>query len=311
MSLLRNIQESAIDPQVDIASILRKCKVLSFRLGYEKFKIWVDQELNGYNDITNLPDYRILTVQSKGHFTGPAGSGLRNADIPLSSVDKDFRQYLEKSYLVQPTSVYVSMLEKSKHGESLQEPWPPDIVAHVGRGIYMYMTCMTAWKVIPYASLVNLIETVRNKVLSFVLEIELEDPDAGEVNPQKQSIPQDKVAQVFNTQIYGNVGNLSEGGRDYKQIATMNIQESNLESLKEYLKAAGIPEKEIIQLENAIKEDDISEIKKTKKLSPRVSGWLGSIASGIAQGLIPIAQGINANLITQSLLIYYGILPGF
>lgn len=69
MSLLRDIQDAAINSDIDISTVLRQCKVLAVRLGNDNFKKWVDQELNGYNKIDDLPDYRILTVQSKGHFS--------------------------------------------------------------------------------------------------------------------------------------------------------------------------------------------------------------------------------------------------
>jgi hypothetical protein len=82
MSLLREIQATAVDSSSDIATLLRKCKILAFRLGNDDFKNWIDQELNGYSEISDLPQYRKISVQSGGHFSGPFGSGLNNAPIP-------------------------------------------------------------------------------------------------------------------------------------------------------------------------------------------------------------------------------------
>jgi len=48
VSLLREIQEAAIDSRVELTTLLRKCKVLAARLGNVEFKEWVEQELNGY-----------------------------------------------------------------------------------------------------------------------------------------------------------------------------------------------------------------------------------------------------------------------
>ena len=70
MTLLRDIQDAAINSEIDISTVLWQCKVLAVRLGNENFKNWVDQELNGYKIIDNLPDYRILSVDSKGDFSG-------------------------------------------------------------------------------------------------------------------------------------------------------------------------------------------------------------------------------------------------
>ncbi|MBF0290686.1 MAG: hypothetical protein HQK86_00860 [Nitrospinae bacterium] len=47
MSLLRDIQTAAVAPDTDVATLLRKCKILAVRLGNDDFKAWVDHELNG------------------------------------------------------------------------------------------------------------------------------------------------------------------------------------------------------------------------------------------------------------------------
>ena len=49
MSLLRQIQDAAIDSSIDLPTLLRKCKVLAARLGNEDFKRWIDNELVGYD----------------------------------------------------------------------------------------------------------------------------------------------------------------------------------------------------------------------------------------------------------------------
>ena len=54
MSLLREIQSDAIDKNVDISVVLRKCKVLAARLGNKNFKLWVERELNGYKSREDL-----------------------------------------------------------------------------------------------------------------------------------------------------------------------------------------------------------------------------------------------------------------
>lgn len=79
----------------------------------------------------SLPEYRLLEVHSKGHFSGPFNSGLRDADIPLSCIPKDFREMLEKSYLVQPVAALDNVV-KNSDGSNPREPWDPDFVALVG-----------------------------------------------------------------------------------------------------------------------------------------------------------------------------------
>ena len=225
MTILRSIQEEAVDSEVKLSSLLRRCKILAARLGNNDFKNWVDSELNGYNTERDVPEYRILNVNSKGHFAGPFQSGLRNADIPLMSIPKDFRDGLQKSYLMEPIAALESLAEDATEA-SVQEPWNPDLVAFVGREIYQNYNCMQAWKVIPINAIVATLDTVRTRVLNFVLEIEAENPNAGEGYTDTDPVRQEKVSQIFNTYITGNVGNIASGGSNFTQEASF-ISENN------------------------------------------------------------------------------------
>ena len=306
MSLLRDIQSDVIDSSVDISVILRKCKVLAARLGNKPFEKWVDEELNGYSDHKTLPDYRIATVLSKGHFSGIAGSGLKNADIPLGCIPEEYRKNMGTSHFMQPIAAYVALLKNSK-GDNFQEPWLPDFVAHFAQKIYRNMNCMVAWKVIPHTSIVEIIEAVRNRILNFVLEIEKEAPDAGEAKLNKPPIPQDRVTQVFNTTIYGNVGNIADGNQNVTQTATISVAENDVESLKSFLLSIGVPKGEVKKLEVALSQDAATDVKKNKILGFSVLGWIGSISAKIATGAVSVIKGVGSELIVKAILLYYGV----
>ena len=305
MSLLRDIQDAAINSEIDISTVLRKCKVLAVRLGNENFKNWVDQELNGYNNIDNLPDYRILSVDSKGYFSG-GSLRVNNANIPLIFIPEQFRESLSNAYCVQPISEYESLLKSSK-SENFQEQWPSELVVAYGNRIYQNQTCISAWKVIPYGSIVSLVDSVRNRVLNFVLEIESEAPDAGEALLNKPPLPQDRVTQFFNTNIYGNVGNIAEGSTNITQSSTLNVYKDDFSSLKKQLLELGVPDSEIDELESAINTDDKKEVIKNKSLGAKVSSWLGNLLTKSAQETIPIIQNLSAKLINKAILLYYGL----
>lgn len=234
MSLLRDIQAAAIDSEVPLATLLRKCKVLAARLGNAEFKQWIEDELNGYKSLDSLPEYRKLYVNSKGHFSGPFQSGLRNADIPLSCIPEKFRKNLSQSHMKEPIAALEALAEKSDSSTAM-EPWDPDLVAHVGGKIYKNMNCMQAWKVIPISAVIAALDSVRTRVLSFVLEIETEAPDAGEAELNSNPVPQEKVHQIFNTYISGNVQNLATASTNVHQSATYN--DANPELFKNILAA--------------------------------------------------------------------------
>lgn len=230
MSLLREIQDAAIDSTVSLATLLRKCKVLAARLGSQEFKTWIENELSGYKETDNLPDYRVFRVHSKGHFSGPFKSELRDVNIPLSCIDKRLREDLSYTYLTQPIASLETLFNESKDSGSgtLSEPWDPDVVAYVGEGIYEGMNCLQAWKVIPTSRIVAALDAVRNRILNFVLEIEAESPDAGEAPINSNPVPQEKVQHIFNTYITGNVQNVATGSTHFKQEAVSRTENDKL-----------------------------------------------------------------------------------
>ena len=63
MTLLQEIQAETSSSGGDLATILRKCKILAARLGSEEFARWITWELDGYPDDQPIPPYRRLAVQ--------------------------------------------------------------------------------------------------------------------------------------------------------------------------------------------------------------------------------------------------------
>ena len=180
-----------------LASLLRQCKILATRLGSAEFGAWVDNELSGYKSVDDLPDYRIFQVSSKGDFFGRYKQ-LRNADIPLSRIPENYRESISHCYLRESVASIEALVEESAEG-LISVPWNSDFVASVSAEIYQDMRCMEAWKVLSRTSLIAILDEIRNRILSFVLEIEAENPEAGEAEINSEPVPSEKVTQIFNT----------------------------------------------------------------------------------------------------------------
>lgn len=276
MSLLRQIQDSAIDSKVNVPSLLRMCKILAARLGNDDFKQWLDNELSGYPSIEGLPEYRVLSVNSKGHFSGLYGSGLRNADIPLRCVPKELREKLGHAYMLQAAAAMESLIIGKS--PSLCEPWNPDLVAHVAGDIYENMICMQAWKVIPSGSVVAALDSIRTRVLNFVLEIEAQNPAAGEAVVGAKPVPQETVQQIFHTYINGNVQNLASGSANVEQHASYaeGVDTETFAKLLDAVKTAGIAPN--IQSAIAAVVEEMRSTRGTVGFSARYQKFMGLLA---------------------------------
>lgn len=304
MSLLRDIQNAAVDPSTDITTLLRKCKILAARLGNEDFKKWVDNELNGYKKIEDLPQYRIIHTGSYGHFAGLFGRVLKNAPIPPACLPEKFRDKITKAYLMHPISAYVSLIDNKGEGDP-QEPWPADMTVLFSQKIYEDMTCLSAWKSIPFNALEAVVDTIKTRVLSFVLEIESEYPDAGEASQHQPPLSQEKVAQVFNTYISGNVQNVATGSTNVTQAGEFHVTAGDFSALSKYLESYGVSNKDIEDLKSAIDSD--KETGGKIIFGKRAQAWLAKMVGKAASGVWEIGTSVATAELGKALSAYFGL----
>lgn len=306
MSLLREIQTLATDGNTSLPTLLRKCKILAVRLHHEPFKEWVDKELNGYEtntdeELKKIPPYRVLkSVQCRGHFSGPFGSGLKNGVIASGHIPAEWRDALMKQYLHQGISAFEE-LAKGGMKKDLQVPWPSDLI-FLANDVYEGMGCLSAWKVIPPTSVIELLDTVRNKILDFALEIESKAPDAGEASPSQKPVDQTEINRIFQTIVMGDVGTLVAGSSDFS-VQTLNVKQGDILSLESHLRTLGFELSDIADLKKAIANDGKPQT--SKELGTGVSSWLGRMVTKAASGTIKIGTSVAADVLTKAITHYY------
>jgi hypothetical protein len=59
-SVVLELQRDALDRAVPLSDLLRKALVVAKKLGISEFETWIAQELNGYQKLEDVPDYRKL-----------------------------------------------------------------------------------------------------------------------------------------------------------------------------------------------------------------------------------------------------------
>ena len=213
VSLVREIQDAAQDSSVNLPDLLRKCKVLAARLKHAEFAAWVSNELNGYAEETDLPGYRSLKTQSRGTFVGTYGRQAVNVSISARSIPEQFRSHVEALSCRQSVSA-LDDLVKATTGD-LQAPWDADLILYCQRHVTIFegMTLLNGWRTVGRAEVRAILDTVRTRILDFVLAIEDEAPDAGETPPgAPPPISQGAVTQIFNNNIYGGQSNIGMSG---------------------------------------------------------------------------------------------------
>lgn len=287
----------------DVLALLRKCRVLSARIRNEQLKLWVTYELDGYKKVDDLPDYRITKASSKGHFSGYGGSGLKNAEIPVGCIPKEYHKALYDVNLMSGIATYCDLLRQDDGSGSFQIPWPSEFYSVFGDNIYQNMNLIQAWQDLPRGVIVNLVETVKTRVLNFALELESEYPDAGESEPE-QAPPAEKVTQIFNNYISGSVGNIASGSNQVHQSNDVKIDQGNFDDLIKYFELNKVSVEDLGELEEAVSAEPNSN---EGKFGPKVSSWFGKMASKAASGAWKIGTSSATAVLTEGLKKYYGI----
>ena len=199
MSLLSDIQEAITNPSFRLADILRKAKVLAFRLDHQEFKYWVNRELNGYESNDNMPEYRILReVDSYGHFIRRDGAQFVNAPIPSFSLSEEYRELMRTIYISQGVEAIETSIQQSGNNLVLYMPWSPDAIAIIQPKTYKYMNCISAWQAVCVSFLVEVLDAVKNRILDFVLEIESKFPNVNDIRYGETLIPKHDIQHIFS-----------------------------------------------------------------------------------------------------------------
>lgn len=301
MSLLEEIQTGAVDSNSDLGALLRKCKVLAARLRSKPLEDWLVWESNGYPRDVQVPDYRIWALDVKGHFSGPFASSLQDAPIPTMCLPEKSKKFYEQYKCVESVAAIEILLKQLKN-QTLVVP-TGDLAVVLGTKVYKNMNCMHAWAEFPSTHLIELLNTVRNRILDFSLAIWKEFPTAGELTGPDLHIKPDRVTHIFNTTVNSGVVNIMGSVSDSELLLTINI--NDFFSLEQVLRKSGIEEKEVQELKLAVSADGKPKMKGC--FGPKVSSWIEKMKQKAADGSWNIGVGAAGNMLADAISKYFGV----
>jgi hypothetical protein len=297
MTLIEDIQKEAVDSKSDLGTLLRKCKLLAARLGSQQLENWLIWESNGYPIDISVPPYRTWQLTIKGHFSGPFGSGIKNAEIPIACLPKEVRESYRNFECRQSIGSMEQLLNGNK--QSVLQVSTGDLAVSLGTNVYQSMNCMQAWAEFGTGHIYELFNSVRNKILDFSLAVWKEDPQAG--NSSKPLTPS-RVTQIFNTTVYGGSANLL-GTANHSQVS-FSVQQGNVQMLESILRENNVSQEEIDELKAAIEED--KQPVESGKFGSKVSSWISKMIKKAAEGTWSITVSAAGNLLSQAISNYYG-----
>jgi hypothetical protein len=297
MSLLDDIIEMTADDKVPIGALLRSCLVLENQVKNEKFKAWLDRELDGYDVKEELPSYRVFDCINKGLFVGNTMQ-LNDQPIPTHLMEEGDRKIVEKAFLHQPAASY----EADKPTNAIKL-WPPDLTAKYQTRFFQHghPILNRAWQELPGSVLISLLEQVRTRVLRFALELRDNLPPE---TADAEKVPASVVERSVVNNIYGGNILIASHTENVSQITHTNIALGDTSALTQALSQLGITPHGIAQLEQDIEADKKNG---EPSVGPKIRGWLAQIGQYLSKEGAKAGVDVAKRLATKWILQHYGL----
>lgn len=274
------IAELAYD-KISLAQALTRAKLIQSKLKSDSFKGWLSNELNGYDDHLNIPEYRILNIELIGNFAGNGGL-MENVPLVLQQLDKhidfDFYEYRETGSI----SYIEASVAQSKPTVRLFLPLNSNVVHQLDE---MYRRKNPAFRLISAGRIVypgqykEILDQTKQKFLDVLLELESEFPNLANdytITEEKKKI----IKSIITNNIYGgnNPMNIAVGETVSQSGNTVNITLQDEQTLA----SLGVEKKQIEELK-AIVEETAGD---KEGLKSKILKWLAKVsASVVSRGL--------------------------
>ncbi|MGI9533388.1 MAG: hypothetical protein ACR2NW_00420, partial [Thermodesulfobacteriota bacterium] len=161
-SVILELQNDALNKDVSVTDLLRKASVVARKLKITEFEKWIQSELNGYSKPDDIPEYRHIVgiVKARNPY-----QGWQPALFPSYELEEAF----SKRSISQTISEIESLLAEKESGSGLQVPFSA-VDGNTLRGVFGFDWPITL--TISFASLVRIIDAVRNIILNWSLKLE-------------------------------------------------------------------------------------------------------------------------------------------
>jgi hypothetical protein len=298
--LLDKIIELATDSGQSLSVLLRQCVVLAHELKNDSLKAWANQELKGYAEPENVPEYRIVHAGATGRFRAGYMFPEITRPLPASMMEERHRRFAQIVYLAEPVNSYENNLKdaQGKANARFVYQWSADMVVYYQSHFIEGHALQMAYQEVPLGVLAGLLDTIRTRVLNMALDIKTEigESDADLKNVEPNSEKAEKVNHIVINHIYGGTVYMA----DHQTINTQNIAVGNWQDLRKALLAAGIQEGDLGDLSHAIEQDG-------KAFGTRVKDWIGRNATKVLDKGIQVGASVGTTVLTEYIKRHFGM----
>lgn len=278
----------AIRPEVSVVQLVRAAKVVAMKLGLGDASDWINRELNGYDDLSLLPKYRVLTgeCQAFNPFRGW---------IPVQFPTAEFHDLCSKAHVAQSLGSMEPLLNDGSDHATLPFRFGQQRILQE-----MFQEDMKFAIRLSKGHLNGIFDAVRNLALDWSLSLEqagIRGESMSFTLAEKQEAK--PVSQQFFIQNAGVIGNVSDSATvTNNQQVTGSLSIDGVRDLVKQAKASlsAIPldtRQQVAPLLDEIEQEACSTQPNQGKVRTALAS-LKTICEGAAGNLL--ASGIAAGV---------------
>lgn len=302
MKLINEIIDLLSSDVPTIENALFKAQVLAHRLGEADLAQWVESELKGYPQDSELPAYRVLPIT----ILGDASNGFYRVNghaLPTIHLGAPIREKLSTTHLTQSISV---IEDWSKMDKDLSIVLAPEFYPALNQGLDNGYQIERAWGQPTAGAMLQVVTEVRARLLKFALKLSDRLPPEARVDNMKQIAQEAHVGELFRNSVFGDNATIVVGSGSISDVSNSVIK-NDLGSLVKILREFSVPEDDIADLKQAIEGDAESDEVAQGSFGPRVRAWIGKMVSKAGSASWKVSIGAAGGLLTKALSAYYGM----
>lgn len=281
---------------------MRKAKLLAAQIKSKELENWINNESYGYSNVGELPDYRIFGAMNFGLFQGPYGTSANNVPLPIFDLPESIKKYAKSMAFFQGTKE-LEELVKTPNDEKLVKKWPAEAVILARPHLRMDggLELADAWQPLSLSIVEGIIDTIKNKLLDFLIKLD----ETGVLNSKSNKeiqIKPEQIRNIYNITIKGNNAVVASGHNIHQNVE-INIKKGDIKSLTKFLEENKFQGSDINELTNAIIKDGTVQ---KQRLGDQVKNWIGKMTSKAIEGSLKMGVQSVVTLINEGLKRYYG-----
>lgn len=204
------IDQVADQKNHSLSDVLLKAKVLASQLRSRKFRQWVEAEINGYDMEAELPDYRILSSKLIGEYAGYFHSTARSP-MSVSHLDQQHRERFSTHHVHNGVAFVEDVIiggDESLIGVYL-DGYAVNYLRQHGTQM-SEMILNRVFKQISRHSCQQLLQSVRCRLLDFLLELRSKYPELDKDDSIAAKVTEADVDSAMASRVYHNCTVLEE-----------------------------------------------------------------------------------------------------